>query len=246
MKTAKLIMALCLLLPLFSQCAISEDRLDVDESVKRLMNTRDYAKLSELIENWRTKIDSDSKQILLQSLIGRIRSQNEIGLENYGSVCIPTRIGSGGMTRQENALVIKQDIFIEGGRAAWTLEKLMDCDLPPVTARGSEKELKLSQYEANICYQEFILSPNKRLNIEKLKVEEKAELAKDANTNPYLLAKLAKDPDRNVRVAVATNPSTLVETLFFIAENDTDAQIRSLALENAKRARSVVRPKNKN
>ena len=74
-------------------------------------------------------------------------------------------------------------------------------------------------------------------DIESMSTDEKLKLARNKNTSPEILEKLADDEDANVRETVAENPRTPVDILRKLAL-DEDVHV-SKAAERALRKRGL-------
>jgi hypothetical protein len=98
-----------------------------------------------------------------------------------------------------------QDIGIEGGRAAWALEELFGVYLPCIQLGISHVEITARQA---MIYKLVIDTDWPRrvatARLRQLSVDERVELA-FTNYNPRLQLTLARDEERRVRIAIASN-----------------------------------------
>ena len=91
-----------------------------------------------------------------------------------------------------------------------------------------DKNVKIAKQLVRIAK---MLVSNAGDDIESMSVNEALNLAKNKNTSPEILEKLAEDEDKNVRKAVAKNPKTPVDILKKLVE-DKKWEVRYEVAEN--------------
>jgi hypothetical protein len=207
------------------------------ESFQKFKETTKFGDLNSLVRKWTDTLSSLEKTELIRKLARGLYSKESLSLTDYGSVTVQSRIESGKMPKVENGPVLKQDIFIVGGRCAWALEYLTGGELPTISELSSEKEMRAADYEVWLRIEEASVPEKERIDLSKLAREERLKLAASQDSMAVVLAGLARDKDVAVRKAVASNLKTSIHTLRSLADNDSDPAVRSAAKENLKRAR---------
>jgi hypothetical protein len=209
------------------------------ESYRKFKATSDFGDLNSIVKKWAETLSSSEKTALIRKLAFGLYSKEPLSVTDYGSVTIQSRVESGKMSKVKDGPVFKQDIFIEGGRCAWALEYLTGGELPTISESSSEKDIRAAGYEIWFRIQEASIPKEERMDLTKLAPEERLKLAKSEDTHVVVLAKLAKDKEFAVRKAVASNFKTSVHTLRSLADSDSEPDVRSAAVENLKRARTI-------
>ena len=115
---------------------------------RSLLEERDYEKLR-LIRMQMAEAPAEMRKELILSLLRRLQSTKPIGLENFSDVQVESRIASGKMQFLGHGVLIKQDIFIEGGRCAWAIERILDVKLPPIREGMHVQDLARAFEEAS-------------------------------------------------------------------------------------------------
>jgi len=173
----------------------------------------------------------------LMEFVGRIRSRSPAALVDSESIEVPSRVKSGKMVSRPGAMVIRQDILIQGGRAAWCLERLLHCELPEISETSSDEHLQDAAIDAHYCVVEALLPPEAPRSVAGLTVDQKRHLAEAESSNAVILAKLSKDENKSVRLAVAANNRSSVHILGRLGYHDKDEDVKKVARQNLRRAR---------
>lgn len=218
----------------------AEDRqaaLAGEQVAERVLAEVDFVRLASRINESKAETNTIIRRSMLNGILRATTSNELLKLENYGKVVIPSRVKAGKMMAVEGGNVVKQDLFIKRGRAAWVLEKLLDCELPTVTEETSDFEMRKFRFEAFYKVEESFLPSSKLIETSGLPMEERLSLANGTNTLGVILARLTKDPDVQVRRAVAANPKSPVFVLGQLRDFDADSEVRMLALKNLERSR---------
>ena len=69
-----------------------------------------------------------------------LADRRHVGLRDTQDLIIWYRIDTGDLKFQGHGRVVRQDLFVAGGRAAWALSRLMDVDLPELNAGLTQEE----------------------------------------------------------------------------------------------------------
>jgi hypothetical protein len=107
----------------------ADQRVAYDEVVS-LLATVDYPTLEKAVARWKQRHNKVVQKYILLYLIERLHSTKEIKLDNYADLTVESRLISGKMVSHGHGEMIQQDIFIESGRSAWAIEKLLEIELP--------------------------------------------------------------------------------------------------------------------
>jgi hypothetical protein len=198
--------------------------------INRLLELKDYASLSNLVEYWKTNLAVTTKESLQDMLFWKITNTNVVGQLNFEGA-VPH-----GATHQ--------DLSIVNGRIAWALEHLIGFQLPAMVKESTPEDIqKLRQMVDGYLKKENqkIISREKAIWakwVTTLSTPEKLRLAEDPKTDEYALTEFVKDGDVEVRRATAANFSTPL-SLLDVLRNDSDDKVKSLADDNLKHARSL-------
>lgn len=174
----------------------------------------------------------------LAEVLFAAHSRNPAPLLSSEKISIASRIRSGKMQPNENSTIIRQDIFIQGGRAVWLLEQLLSRSLPEISETTNEDEYKDVLLDIHYIIRETLLPSEAPRSISGLSAEQKRRLATAADSNEVIFWKLANDEDQDIRRLVAANRETPVHVLGKLADRDKDEEVRKLASKNLEHARS--------
>jgi hypothetical protein len=110
-------------------------------ALKELMACDDYKKLNDLPAAW-SKLPASAKRILLLALSDKLTSTQELKLENIEDMVVMSRLQAGKMKWHMHGVILRQDVFMAGGRCAWAIEKVLGSKLPSIEADMEAKELE--------------------------------------------------------------------------------------------------------
>jgi len=116
------------------------------------------------------------------------------------------------------------------GRAAWTLERLLKAQLPPLTSETENDDIDAAT-AVSLRAMAIVASVRQARNVQMLSLEERKEKAASPTTSSAELDGLSRDMNVDVRKLVALNYGTRVETLWRL-ENDPNATVKLAVLEN--------------
>lgn len=201
--------------------------------------TNSYKDLLAFIESCKRESSLLTNGDFLMPFVGRIESRAPAQINDSEMIEVPSRVKAGKMQTRLNVIVVRQDILIQGGRAAWCLEQLLGCELPEISEVSSEGELQEAAIDALYCVSEALLPPNAPRTVAGLSTAQKRRLAEAEDSNEVILAKLSKDADRSVRMAVAANKNTPIHLLVRLGYHEKDEDIRKAARKNSERSRSL-------
>ena len=246
---ARLCMSIVFLLACFSardaRCITTKETgeqkaLDpkVQGAVDELLTTEDYQVLLTLPRQWTSNLSETAQKDLIIELLKRIGTRKELKLENYGDMIVKSRVHTGEMKSNERGVLLKQDIFIEGGRCAWALERLLNCDMPMITTRF---KLEHTERAIQLCTYKVIQAMRLpgMIDLKKLDVKERRRLAALGDTAAHLFAELARDPEPEVRKALAKNLKASLRIIQQLRKYDPDEEVRKLASKNLEHARRI-------
>ncbi len=109
------------------------------EQATTFLEEKDYTLSRKFIERWQF-LPKPCKIVLLETLACRLSSNKRIKLVNTEDMIIPSRLFSGDMQWPGHGYVIRQDLFVAGGKAAWAIAELIGTELPEVTEGQTKKE----------------------------------------------------------------------------------------------------------
>jgi hypothetical protein len=100
--------------------------IQADKAIQRLLAASDPGSLNSLPTLWYHTLPDAAKKDLLLKLLRKLDSPKELKLDNGANV-IP-RVRAGKQKLIEGRLWINQDLFLENGRCAFAIERLLDFD----------------------------------------------------------------------------------------------------------------------
>lgn len=201
-----------------------------------VQTTNSFRDLSAMAASCKRDISLQTNRAVLISLVSGIRSRTPVAFVDSSMLEVPSRIRSGKMRKSAKTTVIRQDVFLKGGRAAWFLEQILNCELPELTEQTTDEELEDMVLEAYYQVQEAMLPPGSLRTVSGLSLVEKRSLAESPDANPVIFYKLSKDSDNSIRTAIAANKRAPGHVLARL-KRDKDEAIRKLAQENLRHAR---------
>ena len=203
-----------------------------DRLADGMLSETNYSKLVSLVKQCSSETNTVIRHSMCDALLRATVSNEPLRLENYGDLVIPSRVQAGKMLPRQGATVIKHDLFTRRGRAAWVLENVLACELPAVGEGTSDSEMREFEFEAVCKVKERFTAADRLISMSDVSAERRLALASGANTLGINLARLAKDPDVQVRRALASNPKAPVFVLDQLHSFDPDPEVRARALTN--------------
>jgi len=202
-----------------------------------IRTTNTFSGMSTLALSCRQIPGIATNELFLAEVVSAIYFRSPAPFVATERIQVPSRVSSGKMKPIDNAPVIRQDVFVQSGRAAWFLEQLLNCELPEISERSTEDEIRDAATEAHYCVREALLPPDAPRTVAGLTGDERRKLAEAPDSNAVIFYKLSKDPDKAIRSAVAANKNAPGHVLSKLAR-DKDPEVKRLALENLKLVRS--------
>jgi len=189
---------------------------DARKAYEQLMDAKTEEELLSLRRSWRVQFSNESQHLLLSLLVGKLQSTKSLPIT----------------TRQEHLIGfegVSHDLAIEGGRAAWGIQILLE-RFCPVSIRGDlTREQRAAAVRAMCQYViEGMQLPEAVRRLD-LPLARRLELAKSNSTDDVTLCRLTHDPHLEVRRALVDNPKTPTRALFDLSLHDPDDGVRDTA-----------------
>jgi hypothetical protein len=221
--------------------ARNESKTDIQNKapikpIEELLNAEDYETLHSLPTKWHKTLSCEQKRDLVANLLGHVRSERLLKLKDADKLNIGPRLDPSKGT-PENKLFVRYDFLTEGGRCTWAISEILYCTLPVKSFGMTYSQADLDAGFLRTCQR--VIRSMTILPIESLAPTECARQASMADADPRLLEELAKNPNTDVRLAVAKNRHTPFEILKQLIKNDLDENVRQAAADNNKHARSI-------
>ena len=105
----------------------------------------DYALVRQYPKRWSQETTADERKRLVIELAERLTSPQEIGLTGYADTAVFSRLVTHKMRFHGHGTILRQDVFLENGRCAWAIEKMLSCKLPEFSAKVGASEAKLNE-----------------------------------------------------------------------------------------------------
>jgi hypothetical protein len=80
-------------------------------------------------EAW-AQLPKTERARFVEPLLDALTDCRRVGLRDTADLIIPYRIGTRELKFQGHGGIVRQDLFLVGGRAAWALSRLFETDLP--------------------------------------------------------------------------------------------------------------------
>ena len=123
-----MIAAALLLLPLSATPMPAEDR-PMTKQVSDYLATEKWPEVFQTVEIW-SRLSKDERARLVELLAPALTDRSRVALRDTQDLIIPYRLDTGDLKFQGHGLVVRQDLFTTGGRAAWAISRLLEIDLP--------------------------------------------------------------------------------------------------------------------
>jgi hypothetical protein len=211
-----------------------------NQAAERILKETDFVKLTSLINELKAETNVLTRRFMLHGIFSASGSKEPTKLENYGDLVIPNRVKTGKLVSRKDGLIVRQDLFIKCGRAAWVLEQFLGCELPTLAEATTDLEMRNFDFETNCKIEESFVRADKLINTSVLSVQDRISLAGSTNTLDVVLARLTKDSDVQVRRVLAANPRTPVFVLCQLRDFDSDSDVKSLAIKNLQTSRTLA------
>jgi len=205
-----------------------------------IKTTNTYSNMMRLASSCRQIEGLATNEVFLAQVMFAVNSRNPAPFAPGENISIPSRVKSGKMKPNESATVVRQDVLVEGGRAAWFLEQLLNCELPEVTGESSEDDYNDTVVDIHYCVRESLLPPETPKSVADFTPEQKRLLTIREDSNEVIFWKLSKTEDAAVRRLVAANRNAPLHVLSKLSR-DKDPETKQLALENLKVTRSIAK-----
>lgn len=212
--------------------AVPTPPTSLQAEVQTLFTTTDYEKLPPVIARWKEQLPPAERKQLLPALLRHVGSTKKLSLKDPERIIV-SATRKPGKVEGKDQVVVRQDVFTEGGRAAWAVEQLLDCQLPVIPANAEDKTKERLSREAYEKVVEAMMLP-----LALLDAKQRAAFAASPQADKDTLDRLAHDTDVLVRRAVASNPRTRRNTIDRM-RNDSDVQVKNAARENFYSSRTV-------
>jgi len=209
----------------------SERKASIQQAKKlneSLLNIKNYTSLTNLVESWIANLPETTRESLQGEIFWEdLHRKDKLIMEGV----YPKNISH-------------HELTIVGGRAAWVLERMLGCELPPMTESSTSNEIanlrqvvgrKLQVLDQKINEREKGLWANW---VKTLGAAERLKLAGDPKTSAYALIELAKDNDVQIRRTAASNLNTPLDVILQLTK-DPDQQVQRLAKDNVLHARAL-------
>lgn len=222
-----------------SPSGATSKRIVASEAVKKLLAAHTWDSLGPIADEWRSQLTPEQQSALVGELLRQVSRIEPCELASDGRILVAWRRKAGlqELTRTPDAYLY-QDVFTVGGRCAWAIQQLLDCEFS-VWIRGDMRPEEAAEAKSLIVSEAVTrMRMPETTNIVTLSVERRRQLGTDRDTPLSVLRRLASDPEMIVRAAIASNPMTPLDTLAKMAESDEDEQVRKLAKENREIIRS--------
>ena len=96
---------------------------------------QDYVESRDTIARWQ-QLPKESRIVLISCLVRRLQSDEKVRLRNTEDTIIWNRLLTGELKFQGHGLIINQDLFIVGGKAAWAIGELISVNNLPMIVEG--------------------------------------------------------------------------------------------------------------
>jgi len=145
MRTIHFIAPVLGIFGLLSMQGVCQSRADQAIASRKVVQTffaeTKYGRCVELTRAWRI-LPPSGKIGLLEALAESLTSRREAAFSDVSDMAVWHRVAAGRMKFDGMGVLLKQDVFIEGGRAAWAIERIIDVRLPAVTDELSDEKLR--------------------------------------------------------------------------------------------------------
>ena len=120
-----------------------------EAQVAAYLGEQDFGKSSAILRAWKTA-GPDQKIALMEELEKSLGSTKAIPLTNTADMMVWSRPSQGNF--DGHGLILKQDVYVVGGKAAWAMEFVLDLQLPPILEKMAEedKSRSIAQIKATV------------------------------------------------------------------------------------------------
>ncbi len=209
----------------------SELAATVSNCIDSLFAANDYAVLESLPRTWRKTLAPEVQRELTVQLFAYLESDRGLELAVPDNVVIRAVESSDRPGPQTGIVKVSENILTEGGRAEWAIREFLLVS-PRLLLRPPPRTVRFAQE----IIRAMNMPPWSRL--ETLSKAEQVRLGSWADADPRLLRELAKSPKVEVRLAVARNYRTSLDTLDGLLQ-DPILEVREAARLNKQHARAL-------
>lgn len=116
---------------------MSQPAADLAAETQALFAATEMAPMQALVKRWKEKLSqAECKQLIVQ-LLRQLGSNKKLKLAHPERVIVSSTRKPEGADKGKT--IVRQDVFTEGGRAAWAVEQFLDCRLPIIPANADDK-----------------------------------------------------------------------------------------------------------
>jgi hypothetical protein len=106
---------------------------DQNPEVTAFLTDERWPEVRRIAEAWSKRPPAERAR-LAGELAPALTDRRLVGLRDPEDLIIVHRLLTGDLKWQGHGLVVRQDLFVTGGRAAWAISRLMDADVPELNA----------------------------------------------------------------------------------------------------------------
>ncbi|HXG08322.1 MAG TPA: hypothetical protein VNK04_00885 [Gemmataceae bacterium] len=99
------------------------------QQVNDYLTAEKWPVLFQTVEAW-SRLPKVDRAKIVALLTPAIADCKRVPLQEVEDLIIPYRVAKGDLKFQGHGLVVRQDLFTAGGRAAWAIGRLLEVDLP--------------------------------------------------------------------------------------------------------------------
>jgi hypothetical protein len=105
------------------------DARPLTKQVAAYLASKQWPEVFRTVKAW-SKLPKDDQTRLAELLTKSLIDRSPVQLRDTQDLIIPYRLARGELNDRGHGLVVCQDLFTVGGRAAWALSRLLETDLP--------------------------------------------------------------------------------------------------------------------
>jgi hypothetical protein len=125
-----------------------------DAEIVSLLKTHDFEVMAQIIKMW--KATPLSRRIdLLSALLPHVSSGSETPINNATDMVVRSRLRPTKREFPGHNLILLQDVYVEGGRAAWAIEELVGTAITPIVANSTLEDRRSVQNVARMVVESY-------------------------------------------------------------------------------------------
>jgi hypothetical protein len=113
--------------------------ISVEKQVAAFLAEQDWGQSVAILKPWLTA-GANEKMDLLEELQKHLNSTEVLPLVNTADMVVFSRLAKGTMTFHGEGLMLKQDVFVTGGKAACAIEMMLGVRLPALLEEMTEDD----------------------------------------------------------------------------------------------------------